>query len=612
MFGRMLRVDLTSGEMRDERIPDDFIRDYIGASALAARLLWDELDPVRDAFDPASPLLWITGPLTGTCGPTTGRFTICARSPQTGIWGEANIGGFVGPELRFAGYDALWIQGRSRRPVTLWVHAGQAELLPADHLWGQTDTYVTQQRIREELDEPRAKVACIGLAGENRVTFAGIFTDHGRSAARTGMGAVMGSKNLKAVAVRGTGKIPLARPEDYKVLRVAANKALVEENLTAVFRETGTSGSLDYLQLLGDMPQRFWTQAVFENASAIGGATMAETILTGTSACQGCVISCGRVVTISDGPYALGKTKGPEYETICSFGSQLLVDDLALVTALGKRCDELGMDTISAGNIIAQAYLMYERGYLTDADTGGLALHFGDGQPCFRLLDQMARCEGFGSLLAQGSRALARRYGADELAVEVANLEVPMHDPRANTGQALSYVTSPRGACHNQSDYFMVEMGSSVEELGIPMTERFVDSGKAHFVARHQDYRTVCNALVVCFFAATPPSTLVELLSAASGLDWTLDEMMKAGERAWNLKRLINLRLGWMRDQEKLPPLLLQPLPDGGQMGTVPDMQVLLEEYYAARGWDPATGGPLADKLRELGLEFTKAVEGRR
>ncbi len=601
---RLLVVDLTSGKTGTRIVDPAYTRQYIGGSGLAVRLLWDSLSASHDPLDPASPLLWSTGPLTGTSGPTTGRFSICARSPQTGLWGESNIGGFVGPELRFAGIDGVLITGRAARPVYLWIHNGQVEIRDASHLWGTTDTHETQIRIKAEVNEPQARVACIGIAGEGGVPFAAILADHGRAAGRTGMGTLMGSKNLKALAVRGTGKIDFADAEAYKKCRVEANKQLLEENLTQVMHTTGSSGVADYGQLLGDMPQRYWTQGTFEGTSNIGGAAMAETILTGTSACQACVISCGRVITIKEGPYATGgEVKGPEYETIASFGSQLLVDDLALISALGNHCDALGMDTISAGNTIALAYLLFDRGVISASDTGGIELHWGDATPCFALLDQMARKQGFGALLALGAKGLAAHFGQPDLAVHVANLEVPMHDPRAMTGMAIVYATSPRGACHNQGDYFMVEMGNSMAELDLPMTERSRDEGKAGFVARHQDWRTVSNSLVACFYAATPPSIYVELLRDATGEPWTLEEMMLAGERAWNLKRLFNLRLGWTRAQEKLPRLLLQPLPEGGQEGHVPDMDVLLGDYYTARGWDPATGGPTAAKLKALGLD---------
>ena len=605
MFGQILKVNLSTGAVEKGTIPAEYARDYIGGSGLGARLLWDALDSALDPLDPASPLVWMTGPLTGTGGPSTGRSNLCARSPHTGLWGEANIGGFMGPELRYAGYDILWITGRAAEPVYLWIFNDTVEIRPAGDLWGKADTYETQTLIQAETGQAQAKVACIGRAGENLVPYACIISDHGRAAGRTGMGAVMGSKHLKAIAVRGTGKIPLADEPTYKKLRVQSNKNLLEQNLTAVMKETGTAGSADYLQYLGDMPQKYWTQATFEGATNISGGEMANTILVGTAACQGCVISCGRVVDIREGPYAThGKAKGPEYETICAFGSQLLVDDLPMITALGDRCDRLGMDTIAAGNTIALAYLLFDRQVLTAADTGGVELRWGDALPCFDLLEQISHREGFGALLAKGSRALAEACGVPELAVHVNGLDVPMHDPRAFSGQALSYLTSPRGACHNQSDFFSVEMGGSLEELGIPMTDRFDDRGKAAWVARHQYWRTLCNSLVMCFFAVVPPSTVRDLLRAATGMDRDLDALMLAGERAWNLKRAINLRLGMSLEDEKLPRLLLQPLPEGGQEGHVPDVALLLDEYYAACGWDRATGWPSRQKLDALGLNF--------
>jgi aldehyde:ferredoxin oxidoreductase len=605
MFSSLLKIDLTSRDIRIDRIPEDYIRDYIGASGLAARLLWDTLDPSIDPLDPRSPMLWITGPLTGTGGPTTGRFTICGRSPQTGLWGESNIGGFVGPELRCAGFDAVLITGRAQQPLYLWIHDGQVELRPAGHLWGQADTYAIQELIRAEVGEPRARVASIGLAGENLVPFASILSDHGRAAARVGMGALMGSKNLKALAVRGSGKL-VVDAERYRKLRVAANKDLLQQNMTDVLQQTGTSGAADFLQYMGDMPQKYWTAAAFDGAYNISGSQMADTILTGVTACQGCVIKCGREVTIKEGPYTTGgPAKGPEYETVCAFGSQLLVDDLEVITALGERCDRLGLDTISAGNTIALAYLLFERGLITVQDTRGVELHWGDATPCFQLLDQLAKREGLGALLAMGSRDLAVHFAAPELAVHVHNLEVPMHDPRAFSGQAVAYVTSPRGACHNQSDFFQVEVGGAVDEIGVSdLPDRLSEAGKAQMVARHQHWRTVCNSMVICFFAVVQPSSIAELYSAYVGRDVSLDELMLAGERAWNLKRLYNLRLGLTPDAEKLPSLLLQPLHDGGQAGHVPDMDLLLDEYYAASGWDRATGWPKPEKLAALGLDW--------
>lgn len=617
MFGKMLKVDLSSGAIERTMLPAEAVRDFVGGSGLAARLLADELlqSGPRPPLDPASPLLFITGPLTGTAGPTTGRFTVCGRSPQTGLWGESNIGGFVGPELRFAGWDMLWVTGSAPNPVYLWICDDVVEIRSAAHFWGQADTLETQRLIRQEVGQPQAKVACIGLAGENGVSCAGILSDHGRLAARTGLGTLMGSKHLKAVAVRGSGKPWLARPEQYKKLRVESNKRLLQQNMTSVLHATGTSGSADYFEYMGDMPQKYWTGATFEGATLIGGAEMAEKYLVDTSACQGCVIGCGRVVNLTPGlehsqlaapDQKPNFQKGPEYETICAFGSQLMVDDLPLITRLGDLCDRLGLDTISAGSVLGLAYLLFDQGCLTEQDTGGLALHWGDASPCFTLLERMARKEGFGALLAQGSRALGGAFGAADLAVQVNGLDVAMHDPRAFTGQALAYVTSPRGACHNQSDFFAVELGGTMDEIGIPMTDRAASAGKAALVARHQHWRTLCNDLVMCFFTVIAPQEVADLLSAASGVDWTVDDLLKAGERGWNLKRCYNLRLGLTPASEKLPRLLLQALPEGGQAGALPDMDILLDEYYAASGWERATGWPTPQKLAELGLDFIK------
>ena len=379
MFGRLLTVDLTTRSITYDWIAEDLIREYIGGSALAARLLWDMLDP---SLRPAG-----TAPAAAVGHRAADRFLRAHHRalhhlrplPADRAVGQLEHRRLRRSRLRFAGWDVVIVTGRAPEPVYLWIHNEQVEIRPAAHLWGQADIYQTQRLIREEVNEPRAKVACIGAAGENGVAFAGIFSDHGRAAARTGLGTLMGSKNLKALAVRGTGKLAFAQHDVYRQLRVAANKDLIEQNMTTVFKTTGTSGAAEYLQMLGDMPQKYWTAATFEGAGSISGSEMAETILTGVTACQGCVIACGREVDVKEGRFATGgKTKGPEYETICAFGSQLLIDDLPAITALGEKCDRLGMDTISAGSAVGLAYLLYDRGIISEADTGGLALRWGD------------------------------------------------------------------------------------------------------------------------------------------------------------------------------------------------------------------------------------------
>jgi aldehyde:ferredoxin oxidoreductase len=370
--------------------------------------------------------------------------------------------------------------------------------------------------------------------------------------------------------------------------------------LSRVLHELGTGSAADYFEYLGSMPKKYYHAGVFEGAGKVSGATMAETILAGTSACHACVIACGRVVDLGDG----AKRKGPEYETIVGFGPNLLNDDLAAITRLGELCDRYGMDVISTSNTIGLAFHLFEQGIISDKDTGGLALRWGDTEAVEQLIHLTARRDGIGAYLAEGSRALGRRFGAEDEAVQVNGLEVPYNDPRGVSGMALVYAISPRGACHNQSDYFFVDMGQADESLGLKLYSRHAGAEKAANVARHQDWRTVFNALVMCFFANVPGETVVELINAACGLDWSVEDMLRCGERGWNLKRAINNRLGLKRANDKLPKALLEPLCDGGAAGYVPPIEEMLEAYYAARGWDPETGRPGREKLESLGLEW--------
>ena len=604
-FGNLLSVDLTRGTCSSQRIGSDIARDYVGGSGLAARLLWDRLTPHIDPLGPENPLLFLTGPLTGTAGPTNGRFTVCARSPATGLWGEANCGGFWGSELRFAGYDGILVTGRSSAPAYLCVKDGQAELRDASHLWGEADTTETQQRIRGEVGDKLARVACIGVAGERLVPYALILCDHGRVAGRTGMGAVMGSKNLKAIAVRGKGKLPVAQANVFNAYRSQVNRALREENITLSLRTAGSASGAEYFQLLGEMPMRYFTSGRFEGQENVSGSVVADTILTGVSTCHACVIACGRRVTISEGPYARQESKGPEYETMLGFGAILASGDMNAATHLGQLCDAYGLDSISASNTIGLAYLLFERGILTERDTGGLHLAWGDPRPAEALIHLIARREGLGAVMSLGAKALGAHFGAEELAVHVNNLEVPYHDPRALSGMSIVYATSPRGACHNQSDFFTTEIGADHEEIGIPiLTPPTPDSGKAALVARHQDYRSLSNSLIVCIFARTSVVAQLILYNAAIGIDWDMHEYMRAGARIWNLKRVINHRLGLTSRNDRLPKLLRQPLPDGPNAGHVPDFDLLMREYYEARGWDSATGRPTRATLEALDLGF--------
>ena len=594
----ILKINLTTGTTEEFIVPKEWERDFLGGASLAARILYPFLTKELDPLSPESPLLLLNGPLSGTSGPTTGRFVICGKSPATNLWAESNIGGFWGPELRKTGYGGLWITGKSPSPVFLWIEEGRLEVRSAANVWGK-DVYETQEIVKEGIGVKGARVAVIGEAGERGVLYSSICCDHGRMAGRTGLGAVMGSKNLKAIAVYGKKKIEVANLERYSALRSEANRMLKQDNEAKMFHELGTAGGANYNEYMGGMPAKYYHQGVFPAVDNVSGSKMTESILVGTSACQGCVIACGRVVNIGDGK----KRKGPEYETIVGFGPNLLIDDLVEVVRLGELCDKYGMDTISTGNTIGLAFHLFEMGKVTVRDTGGLELKWGSFMAARQLIHMIARREGIGELLARGSRQFGAAFDSEDEAVQVNGLEVAYHDPRGVSGMALSYATSPRGACHNQSDYFFVDWGHTNESIGITYFDRHAQAEKAANVARHQNWRTFFNSVVMCIFANVDPQMQVDLVNAACGYEWTLEDMMRSGERAWNLKRAINNRMGLTAANDKLPKALLEPYKEGGSEGFSPDLEGMLFAYYETRGWDKESGKPLREKLVELGLE---------
>ena len=590
-LGRILRVDLSRETLRDEALREDYARNYVGGSGLAARTLYDMIDAHTDPIGPDNPLFFLTGPLVGTPMNSAGRYSVCARSPLTGIWGEANSGGFFGPELRYAGYDGVLITGKARRPVWLSIITGQAALHSAESVWGR-DIYSTQTCLHEQLGEAKARVACIGVAGENQVKLAGIANDHGRFAARTGLGAVMGSKNLKAIAVRGTGKVPLHAPEEMKAA-TSRILALYKDDMPAQsLRAYGTAGYVNLGHMLGDFPIRYFQVGEHPPADDLSGVDMTEKYLTRNTACARCVIACGRET--QSPKYEGEKVDGPEYETIGAFGSLLMIFDLEAVIHAGHLCNLYGMDVISLGVTIALACELFERGLLTAADTGGLEIRYGDADMVFHLIELTGRREGFGAVLAEGNAALAERAGVPELSATANRLEVPMHDPRAYIGMAVTYALSPRGACHMQGDMYDLDLGRSTEEeIGLVPGDRHANSiEKGRLAARLQAWRNLYNSLVLCQFENPGPQLLAAALNATTG--WTLapEDLISLGKRIVNIKRLLNFRLGMTKQNDRLPELLLKPLKEGGAAGRVPEMPTLLAGAYAEFGWDMETGHP--------------------
>ena len=600
-MGKILRVDLTANCIWDEPLHETYARDFVGGSALAARYAFDLIDAHTDPLGPENPLIFMTGPLVGTAMPSAGRFSVCALSPLTGRWGESNSGGFFGPELRFAGYDGILITGKAAAPVWLSIVAGEARLHDAADLWG-LDSYATQEAVRARLEQPKARVACIGPAGETGARMAAVMNDHGRAAGRTGMGAVMGAKGLKAIGVRGTAQVPVAAPEELKAVVKELIGALDEDMTAMSLRLAGTAGYVDMGLMYGDVPIRYFQQGEWAEGSELSGVLMVEAYQNRNVACYRCPIACGRETRAP--AYGLEKVDGPEYETIAALGSLLLIHDQEAVIAAGHLCNVYGLDTISTGVTLALACELFERGVLTAADTGGLEIRYGDAAAMHTLIEMLGRGQGFGRILAEGNRTLATRYGVPELSATVNGLELPMHDPRAFSAMAAIYALAPRGACHMQGDMYSVDTGQGPAwELGIEPGERFESSAeKGRIAARQQAWRDLYNALTLCQFQNPGVEPVRRALNAITGWELAAEDLLALGKRGVTLKRLLNLRRGLTRADEHLPALFAQPL-DGGSEGNIPDLDALLAGAYAEYGWDLETGRPTSAALSALGLE---------
>jgi aldehyde:ferredoxin oxidoreductase len=608
----VLRVDLAARRSRVEALRLDWAADYIGARGLGARYLASMMsDATVDPLSPENPLLFVTGPLTGTNSSCGARYVVVTKGALTDRMTCSNSGGHWGPELKYAGYDMVIVERRASEPVYLMIYDDQVEIVPAGHLWGR-GIWETEDMIRSETGVPDAIVAAIGQAGENRVRYACIVNDRHRAAGRSGVGAVMGSKNLKAIAVRGTGAVRVARPREFMDASWAMKLRLKGSAVTSAGLPTfGTGVLVNVINEHGALPTNNFQLAQFAQAEDISGEKMTASRLVANKACFACTIACGRVSALPGGAadkYLLSTNprnwkiagEGPEYENAWSLGADTGVGDLDALIKANWLCNDYGMDPISHGATIAAAMEMFQRGVITEQQAG-VRLAFGSAEALLALTEKTAVRQGFGNELAEGSARMTIRFGCPELFMGVRGQEFPAYDPRGIQGMGLGYATSNRGACHLKA--YTV----SPEILGIPSKmDPWVTEGKAAITRTFQDATAVVDATGLCLFL-TFGSTLDDILPqlvAATGIDYTMQSLVQAGERIFNLERVFNARAARDSGADDRLPLRMtdEPIPAGPTKGLVNRLGEMLPEYYRLRGWSP-DGKPTREKLAELGLD---------
>lgn len=590
--GKLLRVNLTEGTITTEALRKPWAEEYIGARGLGSKYLYEEVDPAVDPLSPENKIIFATGPLTGTLATSGGRYNVVTKGPLTGTIAASNSGGYWGPELKYAGYDMIIIEGKAAEPAYLWIFNDRVELRCAAKLWGKSTHEATDIIVSET--DPEAKVACIGPAGEKLVKFACVINDKHRAAGRTGVGAVMGSKNLKAIAVRGTKGIRVADPKRFMEAVIDARKKLEASPVNSQgLPAYGTNVLVNIINAVGGFPTRNFQESVFEGAEKISGETFAATYLLRPKACASCTSRCGRVSAVGE---VTGE--GPEYEAVWAYGAQCGIDDLASITKANFLCNELGLDPITMGSTIGCAMELYERGILKK-ERVGMDLYFGNAEAILELTRKTALREGFGDELAEGSYRLASKYGHPELSMTAKKQEMPAYDPRALQGMGLEYATSNRGGCHVRG-YL-----TSPEVLGIPekLDPASVED-KPQWTKTFQDLTAAIDSSGLCLFITfgLGAPEVASQLSAATGIDYTTEKIMECGERVWNLERLFNLKAGLSAEDDTLPPRLLhEPIPAGPMKGSVCRLGEMLPKYYELRGWDK-NGVPKEEKLEELKL----------
>jgi len=621
--GYYLEVDLTTGKILKKEMEKEWARLYLGGTGVAAKILWDRTGPETDPLSPENVLVLGTGPLTGVMFSPSGRMMFASKSPLTGVWAESHVGGFLGPEIKYAGFDFIIFTGRSPKPVYLFVRDGEAELIDASDLWGR-DTDVTTHMIRERHKDPSIETAVIGPAGENLVLYGAIIVDLYRAAGRAGLGTVMGSKNLKGIAASGSLGLEAYDMEKFLEANEIEMQKLQDplwKDSLASLRKYGTTDLVSMINEIGRLPTKNHWTGYYEDADDIGPEIIAEKYRIAQEACHGCGIGCKYIIRVKDGDFATGPIGGPEYETLMAFGSNCMNNNLESVFHMGKRCDILGMDTISCGKTISFAMDLWEHGIISAKDTNGLDLSWGNVDSMVRLVEMIAKQEGIGMILSQGTRKAAEIIGGDawKYAVHVKGLEASGQDPRAHQSIGLTYATNVRGADHLRSI-------SCIEELGYPeiARDRFGEdkaeaileimnpAHKGELVKDMEDFYALTDSGVICKYAVMwPPvyyyDTYAGVIAPLTGMnDWAdLKYVKQAGARISHLRRAYNHRLGITRKDETLPRRLLkEPMPTGPSKGGLPDLDEMLDEYYDFRGCDKETGYPRKDVLDNLGLDF--------
>jgi aldehyde:ferredoxin oxidoreductase len=609
-WGKLLEVDLRRGQMKESAVPEENFRNYIGGSGLGAKILYEELDPGIDALAPENTLIFMAGLLTGTMVPCACRAVVCARSPLTGIWNESAAGGYWGANLRFSGYDGIILRHRSEKPVYLWVSDQGAELRDATGIWGR-DAFETDEILRQETDT-RARVAAIGPAGERMVRFASV-TYEGRTArasGRGGIGAIMGSKNLKAIVTYGKKRIELNDKQGLQQL-LREDLPIIKKG-AAGLTAYGTPGGVEAVEHTGDLPIKNWQLGSYrEGASKIAGQTNLPKYLESHHTCHACPIRCAKTVQITDGPYRGISSHQPEYETIAGFGANCLNDNWEVIAAANEKCNRYGMDTISTSATVAFAMEAYENGIITKEDADGLEIAWGSSEAILRLVDLIGQRRGLGDLLAEGTRRAAQKLDglAPEFVVDAKGMEIAFHDPRAFTSMAINYATANRGGCHLEGLTYFIGRGTPLADMGYTEPgDPHASEGKAKECYDLQNYMSIFNPLGLCkflFIGRAGPQMIARWVEKVTGWDMNQEKLLALGEKTFTLKRMYNARLGISRKDDTLPPrMLAEPKPDGKAAGVVPHLGLMLSEYYKLRGWSKE-GVPTPQTLKDLGLAWT-------